>query len=122
MIQGLLKYNMLPNLFANHPPMQMDGNFGITAAVCEMLLQSHADEIQLLPVLPKEWNSGSVKGLCARGGFEVDIQWKDGKLEKAVLHSKNGHESKIRYGKKVIDLILPAGQSRTFNEALDQLN
>ncbi|MBN1974016.1 MAG: glycoside hydrolase family 95 protein [Sedimentisphaerales bacterium] len=122
MVQGLLKYNILPNLLGNHPPMQMDGNFGITAAVCEMLIQSHAGEIQLLPALPEEWKSGSVKGLCARGGFEVDIQWEDGKLKNAVLRSNNGQECKIRYQQKVVDIKCSSGQSRIFDAALNQTN
>jgi alpha-L-fucosidase 2 len=122
MVQGLLKYNTLTNLFANHPPIQMDGNFGITAAICEMLVQSHTYEIQLLPALPKEWKSGSIKGLCARGCFEVDILWQDGKLKKAVLRSKNGEKCKIRYKEKVIDIQLSPGQSYNFNETLKQLN
>ena len=89
--------------------MQMDGNFGITAAVCEMLVQSHADEIQLLPALPQEWKTGSVKGLCVRGGFELDIQWQDGRLVQAMIRSKGGQRCKVRYeDKETIVTLTPA--------------
>jgi alpha-L-fucosidase 2 len=106
-----------PNLFDAHPPFQIDGNFGGVSGIAEMLLQSHRGVIRLLPALPKAWPSGSVRGLRARGGFGVDVAWRDGALDTATIHGSPGARGIVRYRRQVVPLHVP--ESGSVRVALD---
>lgn len=102
LLEKMLKKSFLKNLFSNHPPFQIDGNFGFTAAVCEMLLQSHEDFIRILPALPKSWHMGEIEGLRARGGFEFSLKWDNAKLKSGTVKSLNGNICRLFHDGKII--------------------
>lgn len=114
-LHHLLATCTLPNLFDTHPPFQIDGNFGGCAGIAEMLLQSHAGEIELLPAVPKAWPTGSVQGLRARGGFEVDIAWQAGRLTSAKVRSLSGQPATIRYGQETRQVVARRGSELLWN-------
>lgn len=113
LFQNLLKNGTADNLWDMHPPFQIDGNFGGTAGVAEMLLQSHAGCLHLLPALPDAWSEGNVQGLRARGAFVVDIKWHDGALVEARIKSLSGERCTVRYGQEELEFKTSAGKTYT---------
>ncbi len=116
-INQLLQQQMTNNLFDLHPPriFQIDGNLGVTAGIAEMLLQSHeAGVIRLLPALPQKWQSGSVKGLKARGNFEIALEWEQGQLRKVVVKAHKGGQTTLLYGTEEVLINLKAGEQQAY--------
>ncbi len=109
-LEQLISKSTLPNLFDNHPPFQIDGNFGGTAAIAEMLVQSTDQRVVLLPALPKAWKAGSVKGLCVRGGAEISLEWKDCQLTNCVIKAKHKFQTDVIYQQKRIKVSLGVGE------------
>jgi alpha-L-fucosidase 2 len=103
------------NLFDAHPPFQIDGNFGGASGIAEMLIQSHTGTIELLPALPTELPDGEVKGICARGGFELDLKWQQGKLQSVKVRSKSGNACNLKYGTNVITFATKKNGSYQFD-------
>jgi alpha-L-fucosidase 2 len=112
-LRALLGHSTLPNLFDDHPPFQIDGNFGGTAAIAEMLVQSHQDRIDLLPALPAAWAAGEVKGLCLRGGATIDLLWQKGTLLTCTLRAPRELELTLRYGSLTKSVRLQPGKDNT---------
>jgi alpha-L-fucosidase 2 len=106
------------NLFDAHPPFQIDGNFGGSSGIAEMLVQSHTGVIELLPALPREIPDGEVKGICARGGFELDLKWKQGKLQQVKVVSKTGNTCHLKYGEKELQFATKKNGSYSFDGGL----
>jgi alpha-L-fucosidase 2 len=121
-LQILMGRKVLPNLFDLCGPYQADGNYGATAGIAELLMQSHlrsretnAVQIELLPALPAVWSKGSVQGLCARDGFEIDMEWDKGRLTRAIVRSKLGNPCRLVCKGKTIDLKTERGKVYTLD-------
>lgn len=118
---NLLKNGTLDNLWDTHAPFQIDGNFGGTAGITEMLLQSHMGFIQLLPALPDAWKEGSVSGICAKGNFEVSLSWQGNRLKEAILLSKTGGPCTVRYNGQTLSFKTTKGKSYRIVQKEDKL-
>ena len=112
----------LPNMFDLHPPFQIDGNLGATAGITEMLVQSTATSIRILPALPRQWPSGSLKGVRARGGAQVDVTWKDGRLTELRLRSGQAKTYTVAYGERTATVRLDPGTTVVLDGTLRRIS
>jgi len=120
-IQLLFAKSTLDNLWDNHPPFQIDGNFGATAGIAEMLVQSHQNQITVLPALPKAWKEGHIRGLKAIGNFEVSISWRENQLENLVVKSNNGGICRLNYGGHTAKYATKSGEVITLDRNLSKI-
>lgn len=120
-LQALFAKSTLPNLFDTHPPFQIDGNFGATAGIAEMLMQSHNGVLQILPALPPSWKSGQIKGLRARGGFEIDIKWEESVLKELKINSLLGNVCEIMYDGYTAVFQPQRGEALILNQKLEEI-
>ncbi|QGY42648.1 glycoside hydrolase family 95 protein [Maribellus comscasis] len=120
-LQALLAKSTLPNLFDTHPPFQIDGNFGATAGIAEMLMQSHNGVLQILPALPPSWKSGEITGLRSRGGFEIDIKWEESVLKELKITSLLGKSCKIMYNGNTVVFQPQKGEQLILNNQLKKV-
>lgn len=117
-MRTLLTRSVYPNLFDAHPPFQIDGNFGAAAGIAEMLLHSHLGELTLLPALPGAWKNGRIRGLKARGGYEVDLEWRAGVLVYARITVKCDGMLRLSYA-QALKLLLADGSAQALNGAFE---
>jgi alpha-L-fucosidase 2 len=120
-LEFLITKSTLPNMFDLHPPFQIDGNLGGPAVIAEMLVQSTAEEITILPALPRQWPSGSLKGVRVRGGGKVDVAWKNGRLTEFRLRSDSARRYRVRYGATSVDVRPGPRATVTLDGALQRL-
>lgn len=113
-MEQLLEHSTYPNMFDKHPPFQIDGNFGATAAIAEMIVQSTADRVVLLPALPKAWKNGTMKGLCIKGNAQVDIYWEHGILSKCHVRAISRLKTSLRYEMVNIQIALEEGEEKVY--------
>ncbi|MEE9361475.1 MAG: glycoside hydrolase N-terminal domain-containing protein [Cellulophaga sp.] len=118
-ISKFMGISLADNMFDMHPPFQIDGNFGFTAGIAELLMQSHEDFIRILPTLPENWNTGKITGLIARGNIELDMEWKEGKLIRLGVLSQKVQSRKIKYGEKTVTVEIPAYKKVWFDVNLE---
>lgn len=121
-IQKFFEISIADNLFDEHPPFQIDGNFGYTAGIAELLLQSHEGFLRILPAIPTNWKNGKISGLKARGNIEVDMEWTDGKLAKLGLKAKEEKSIKLKYQNEEVEVNLPFNQKVWLDGNLENLN